>query len=276
MPSDTRQLFTIGQFAKLHEINKKTLMWYDDIGLLKPAIVKDNGYRYYSYAQSAKLEVILLLRDLNVSLAEIQTFFEHRSAHTLENLLSDKIEDIDQTIAQLEKIKSIMAAKRDDMRHLRTLDLSAITIARKLQPSYFITVETSATTPFETEIARVVAEIKKTDLPRLHNATYGAMLPVENLYAGRYEDYTALYIELPFATPHGDHVQPAGNYLRAYFQGDWADLPSRYAEIMAYADAHRLKLCGHAYEKGINELVIDHFDDYITQIDIPLATNQRA
>lgn len=44
---DTHKLFTIGQFAKLHEINKKTLMWYDEIGILKPAVIKENGYRYY-------------------------------------------------------------------------------------------------------------------------------------------------------------------------------------------------------------------------------------
>ena len=40
MINETNALFTIGQFAELHEINKKTLMWYDEIGLLKPACIK--------------------------------------------------------------------------------------------------------------------------------------------------------------------------------------------------------------------------------------------
>ena len=31
------KLLTIGQFAALHGINKKTLMWYDGTGLFKPA-----------------------------------------------------------------------------------------------------------------------------------------------------------------------------------------------------------------------------------------------
>ena len=88
---DENNLFTIGQFAKLHEINKKTLMWYDEIGLLKPAIIKENGYRYYTYYQSSLLETILLLRELNVSIPEIQNFLRNRSAFSLERLLSDKI-----------------------------------------------------------------------------------------------------------------------------------------------------------------------------------------
>ena len=73
---DTHKLFTIGQFAKLHEINKKTLMWYDEIGILKPAVVKENGYRYYSFHQSSLLETILMLRELNVSIPEIQTILD--------------------------------------------------------------------------------------------------------------------------------------------------------------------------------------------------------
>lgn len=38
--SQNNRLFTIGQFAALHRINKKTLMWYDQIGLFTPAVVK--------------------------------------------------------------------------------------------------------------------------------------------------------------------------------------------------------------------------------------------
>ena len=71
MIKENHTLLTIGQFAKLHEINKKTLMWYDEIGLLKPYCIKENGYRYYNYQQSSTLETILLLRELNMSLEEI-------------------------------------------------------------------------------------------------------------------------------------------------------------------------------------------------------------
>ena len=60
MTVEKGRLFSIGQFAALHGVNKKTLMWYDEIGLFCPAVVKENGYRYYTYFQSATLEAILL------------------------------------------------------------------------------------------------------------------------------------------------------------------------------------------------------------------------
>mgnify|MGYP002429501805 CR=1 FL=1 len=87
--------FTIGQFADLHEINKKTLMWYDEIGLLKPAAVRENGYRYYTYQQSSTLETILMLRELQVSIREIQEFLKNRSAASLEMLLIEKGRELD-------------------------------------------------------------------------------------------------------------------------------------------------------------------------------------
>ena len=75
---------TISQFAKLHGINKKTLMWYDEIGLFCPAVIHpDNGYRYYDYHQSPILETILLLRELDVPIREIQAFMQNRSAEHL-------------------------------------------------------------------------------------------------------------------------------------------------------------------------------------------------
>ena len=45
-------LKNIFKFA-VHGINKKTLMWYDEIGLFHPAAIHpENGYRYYNYHQS--------------------------------------------------------------------------------------------------------------------------------------------------------------------------------------------------------------------------------
>ncbi len=119
----------------------------------------------------------------------------------------------------------------------------------------------------------VIGETKKHQLHRLHDASYGAMLPVKNLYNRKFSNYSALYIELPFPTQkQGLHVQPKGKYLRAFCKGDWNNLPGCYIEILSYAKEHDIQFYDFAYEKGINELVIDTLDDYITQIEIPIKT----
>ena len=51
-----------GTFAKLCGVPKKTLLYYDEIGLFQPDHIAENGYRYYSYRQFEVLSVILALR----------------------------------------------------------------------------------------------------------------------------------------------------------------------------------------------------------------------
>lgn len=264
-------LFTIGEFAALHEINKKTLMWYDEIGLLKPACIRENGYRCYSYAQSATLETILMLRELDMSLEDIRQFLENRSPETFDRLLQEKITQLSQTIAHLKTVQKLLQNHRRDLKTLAGLDLDAITLVQR-DSRYLAAVEIAPGMRDEEEIARVVDKAKHYHLRRLHDASYGAMLPVERLYQGQLDAYSALYIEMPFpVSKKGLHQQPAGTYLRAFCQGSWDRLPQRYRQILDYAQRSGLTLTGYAYETGLNELVISSMDDYITQIDIPVA-----
>ncbi len=270
----TNKLFSIGQFAKLHEINKKTLMWYDEIGLLKPAVIRENGYRCYTYEQSSILETILMLRELNVPICDIQKFFADRSAVALENLLIENISKLDQAIAHFTDIRDVLVSKQQDISAMLRLDLMDISIIEKQQKTYFATVDISERLPLETEIEKVIQQTKKYQIHRLHDASYGAMLPVEKLYQGKTDEYAYLYIQMPkMPNPRqksGLHLQPKGTYLRAFCKGSWEKLAVRYQEILAYARNRKLKLTGFAYEKGINEIVIDTLDDYITQIEIPI------
>lgn len=270
MWKENKKQFTIGQFAALHEINKKTLMWYDEIGLLKPQTIRENGYRCYSYQQSAQLETILMLRELNVSLEEIQTFMGNRSIQSFEKLLGEKQRELEETIAHLQAVRENLMEKQENMQMLRTLDLSAIDLVSKPR-RYLVAVEGAADLPFEQAAEQVIAQGKKYQLRRLRDATYGAMIPVEQLLQGNFENYSALYIQLPSPiAQQGLHVQPEGTYLRAFSQGSWEKIPDKYRQMLAYAKAQGLVLKGWAYETGINELVIHSMEEYITQIEIPV------
>ena len=130
--NEKEKLLTIGQFAAMHGINKKTLMWYDEIGLFKPAAINpQNGYRCYNYHQSPILETILLLRELDVSIAEIQYFMKNRSALNLKCLLDEKIADLDRNIIHLQAIRKTLYNHHQNMVTLLTMDLSEISIVEK-------------------------------------------------------------------------------------------------------------------------------------------------
>ena len=266
------KLLTIGQFAAMHGINKKTLMWYDETGLFKPAVTNpDNGYRYYNYHQSPVLETILLLRELDVSIHEIQVFMKNRSAANLKGLLEEKIKALDMQITHLQAVRTTLCTHLQNMDTLLTMDLAEISIVEK-EAHCLVTVDVDQNTSFEQEVELITAETEKYQLGRLHKASYGSMISVDSLLNGRFEDYSKLFIEIPFLPYHaGLHIMPSGNYLRAFHKGKWDGIPKRYQEILGYAEEHNLNLHGFSYEMGMNENVIDRIEDYIVQIEIPIT-----
>jgi MerR family transcriptional regulator, thiopeptide resistance regulator len=63
--------WSIQQIARLASTTSRTLRHYDDIGLLSPSRIGANGYRYYAADALVRLQRILLLKDLGLSLAAI-------------------------------------------------------------------------------------------------------------------------------------------------------------------------------------------------------------
>jgi DNA-binding transcriptional MerR regulator len=65
-------MFKIGDFARISRVTIKTLRHYDDIGLFVPVEVdRFTGYRFYSIEQLPRLNRILALKDLGLSLEQI-------------------------------------------------------------------------------------------------------------------------------------------------------------------------------------------------------------
>ena len=70
-------MFQIGEFSRIAVVTIDTLRHYDTIGLLKPAKVDSNtGYRYYSAGQLQRLNKILALKEVGLSLEEIARILE--------------------------------------------------------------------------------------------------------------------------------------------------------------------------------------------------------
>lgn len=82
--------YTVRQLAKIAGVSIRTIHYYDEIGLLKPAFVKENGYRGYGEAELLKLEQILFFKELEFSLEEIVQIMNASDFDTLTALTDQK------------------------------------------------------------------------------------------------------------------------------------------------------------------------------------------
>lgn len=103
-------MFKIGDFSKLCQVPVKTLRYYDEIGLLRPEQVDPfTGYRYYAAHQLERLNRILALKDLGLSLEQIRLMLEHDlPAVQLRGMLrlkqSELAEEVNETRARLARV----------------------------------------------------------------------------------------------------------------------------------------------------------------------------
>lgn len=101
-------MIRIGLFSRLGQVSVKTLRHYDDLGLLRPALVDDwSGYRYYALEQLPRLYRILALKDLGLSLDDIARSLERgMRADDLRALLEKQQRRVDEETARLERVRA--------------------------------------------------------------------------------------------------------------------------------------------------------------------------
>jgi DNA-binding transcriptional MerR regulator len=96
-------MFTVKQIARMAGVTPRTLHYYDKIGLLKPTRVGDNGYRYYDEQAILRLQQILLYRQLELPLTEIDQILASPDFDTLSALESHR-EQVRKRIRRLERL----------------------------------------------------------------------------------------------------------------------------------------------------------------------------
>jgi len=108
--------YTIKQLAELSGLTKRTLRYYDEIGLLKPGRINSSGYRVYSQIEIDKLQQILFYRTLGVNLKSILKIINSPNFDELQ-ALKEHLKKLTKQKEQLETLvnnveKTIMVKER--------------------------------------------------------------------------------------------------------------------------------------------------------------------
>ena len=106
----SQELYTTGKFAELCGVKKQTLFHYDDIGLLKPSHVDDNGYRKYSPDQYQTFMLITCLKEAGMSLAEIKDYLNCEDPLKRDTAVKARLAALDQRIEYLMQVRKILTS----------------------------------------------------------------------------------------------------------------------------------------------------------------------
>lgn len=276
MYKNKQDLFSTGELAKLCNISRKTLLFYDKLGLIVPAFVdQENGYRYYARRQLTTLGLIITLRNINVPLGDIQKYLKNKSAESYEKLLINQDNLIEQSIYSLMQMRQELAYQIKAIQSLSKIVLNKFSIQ-----------------PEEEEYLFLSNDLPKNNSMKSRNKIYGLhfselqkYMNFSNYMTGYVIDHDAvtkckeIYIKNFYH--HLSHkldtdklfVKSNGTYLSLYSKGIFCGYGKEKLFLMQkYIEDNQIKTEGDFFLTQIkNYWITDIAEEYITKLSIKLV-----
>ncbi len=267
--------FTTGEFAKMCNVEKHVLFHYDDIGLFRPAVIKKNGYRYYSYHQYFTFSVIINLKKLGMSLKDIKIYLEQRNPSMFLDLLEEKSKHVAEKIKYFqdiqETIQSMKAMTTEGINSHNRIYLEAL-------PSEIIlrsdNMENSSNETFVSFMHEYIKFCQ--NLGITVQESVGNIISVNNLRKKNFASLSYLYIKAKSFLPGKTVIRKPGIYLCGYFKGSYDDLHHAYEKMLDYADENGIVLGNYSFEEYlISDIAEKDQSHYITKLMIETLENEK-
>ena len=261
-----KEYFTTGEFARLFNINKQTLFYYDKIGIFSPAFTADNGYRYYSFNQIETFQVLMMLRELQVPVKDIQAHLARRSPQALIRLLDERRAEVEQKLKHLQSVRRYIDEKIRITREGLSARPGEI-ITEDRPEEYRITTDYTGTDEEPDILAAVTDHFRYCQSQGLTIInTIGAMIPIDGISDKGYH-YSRFYtvVSPQEAQEAGLSAMPesAGRYVALYDDHGYDNVLAMCHRLLDYAKENHLKLDGSLYEDVIlDDLSVNGYHNY--------------
>lgn len=117
--------FSSGEFAKMANITKKTLRYYDEKNIFKPSFVSKSGARFYSNEDFGRIQQILLLKYLGFSLKDIKEMVvEGKEYHQWDKFLEIQYKLVEDRIEQLRLVSDSILDALEKLKKRQDIDCS--------------------------------------------------------------------------------------------------------------------------------------------------------
>lgn len=258
--------FTTGEFARICKVPKHVLFHYDEIGLFKPTIVKENQYRYYSYHQYETFEIITLLKNIGMSLQDIKIYLEKRTPEMLIHLLDEQEQLLTNNIKKLKAAKDFIKTIRFSTSQALTLDTENVFL-EYMEEEILLCSDSPHNqkgkhfTSYMDEYVGFYNHYLETE------DRVGTILSIDHIKTKNYQEFQYLFTRTKKKNAKNIKIKKAGYYLVTYFRGSYKDFHIGYQRLLRYADTHHIELGEMAYEEYLlSDIAEQNEDNYITMI----------
>ena len=276
-------MLRIGEFAWLGQVTVETLRHYARIGLLEPVCIdRFTSYRYYSVDQLPRLNRILALKDLGLSLEQIgQILDEDLSPESIRGMLllkqaemGDQIQEARDRLARVEmRLRQIeLEGKMPDYDVVhKTVQAQWVASRREAFPSgddMHVTIKRL----FMEAATHIEEQGGKLEGPAMSVWHVCPDNPTEEGNEIDFEAAIPVEASLPESGIVTVHELPIARVASVVHHGTFADIPQAYKAAFAWVEANGFRIAG-----PIREVYLQYDEDSdptnnITEVQIPVES----
>jgi effector-binding domain-containing protein len=264
-------LLPIGRFSRATRLSVKALRHYDELGLLRPAVVDpSSGYRYYRPSQANQAEAIRILRSVEMPLEEIGALLADADPELVGKRLRLHRERLEARLAEHRRMLAFLE------RLLDREDVMPYEVTVRQLPAQPVAA-TRATSNLR-EISTTIGAGVHAVLAELARRGVEPAGPLVVVYHGEIDEDTVAPVEIafPVAAPfHGDGVVygtelPGGPAAVTLHRGPYAEIGPAYLAVSGWVQDHGHELNGGPREVYLNDPSQVGPDDLQTEIQWPI------
>jgi DNA-binding transcriptional MerR regulator/effector-binding domain-containing protein len=245
------QYLTAGKFAALCRVKKDTIFYYDQIGLLCPDYIGENGYRYYSPQQAMIFEIISILKNAGMSLHEIKTYSAQQNTEEFLHLLDEKHKHLQEMQQQISDMQDFVGTTMNMIRKVMHIQPGCV-FEEQCADEYLIITSPPDTDDMNDEsywssVQTMAAFSKEKKMGNVF--PIGEVVLAKDFVAGNFSP--TYYCSKPVEKSSSPHIlhKSGGKYAVTYHKGTYKSLHIAYQRLLNYIVDGGLEIRGDVYEQ---------------------------
>ena len=267
MITNEKSLISIGKLSKFSRVPRTTLIHYDTVGVLKPAFVGKNNYRYYSFDQIGWVNLIKTMQFLGMPLKDIVSISSHRTPETILRLFSQHINDLNSVVARSVDARKLMLTLQTTIENSIAVDEKKIEFIYEPESHMVLGPQTDYSKS-KNDWEELLNFYDFCEQKGLNESIYYSAWGVfseERIKKGDWRYPDKYYLNCP----DGENKKPAGWYVVGYGRGYYGKTDYLYKKMITYIKENNLEICGPAYETyPLNEISIIDPANYLIRVSI--------
>lgn len=271
-----KDYYKIGEISKIYGIGRDSLMYYEDIGILKPFRDK-NGYRMYKLSDIWRLNLIKELRSLNFPMKKIKEYLDDRNIESTKEILNKEIILIDEKIEELLSYKQNIMKRLDtinyELRNLKLYEIDLVYINKRKA------LELNVNITKDEEFDFLIQKLQKDYENRftiLGNNNIGSSFCLDKIKQGIYNEFKSVFCFLEDEEEIYNIIFNEGYYLTLTYKGKYKNNKHYINKMFKYIEEKGYKIISdpiEIYKIDIHET--EDINEFITEIQIPVDINHN-